>query len=139
MFVVIAGAGKVGSSLATWILDAGYEVAVIDIDNGKLKTLSNRLGDVVILGDTISPDDLEKCCISRADIFIAATDVEDVNLISWQVVKFRYEVTKTAAVVFNSESAELFDLLGVDLVLKVPDMIVQWLQERLSESFAVDL
>ena len=41
--------------------------------------------------------------------------------------------------VFNSESEELFDLLGVDIVLKVPDMIVQGLQERLSESFAVDL
>ncbi len=139
MFVVIAGAGKVGSSLATWILDAGYEVAVIDIDDNKLKTLSSRLGDVVVLGDTISPNDLEKCGISRADIFIAATDVEDVNLISCQVVKSRYEVTTTAAVVFNSESEELFDLLGVDITLKVPDMIVQGLQERLSESFAVDL
>ena len=139
MFVVIAGAGKVGSNLATWILDAGYEVAVIDIDSTKVKTFGSRLGDVVLLGDTISPNDLERCGISRADIFIAATDVEDVNLISSQVVKHRYEVPKTAAVVFNSESAELFELLGVDVVLKVTDMIVQGLQEQLSESFSVDL
>jgi trk system potassium uptake protein TrkA len=139
MYVVVAGAGRIGSSLATWILDSGYEVTVIDPDNNRVDSLNDRLGNVVILGDPVSTHDLEKAGISRADLFIATTEIDDVNLVSCQVAKHRYDVPKTAAIVFASDSGEIFDLLGVDVTLRVSDIIVEGLQEQLAESFAIDL
>ena len=44
MYVVILGAGRVGSSLASWFLESGSEVAVIDSDKMKSQFLVEALG-----------------------------------------------------------------------------------------------
>ena len=87
VFVLIVGAGRVGSSVARSALAAGHEVSVLDEDplsherlDAGMETSWEDAGGLFTVGHAIEADALEEAGIERADIFIASTDGDNTNL-----------------------------------------------------------
>ncbi len=85
MYLVIAGGGEVGSDLAK-SLHTEHDVVVIDHSPDAAERLANY--DVrVVIGNATDPEILREAGVERADAFIAATSIDEVNLISSLLAK----------------------------------------------------
>lgn len=80
MYIVIIGAGEVGSSIAASLADT-HEVAVIDIDGSHVEGLMYEADILGIEGDGTELETLEEANIRNADILIASTDGDATNLV----------------------------------------------------------
>ena len=139
MFVVILGAGRIGTRMAAWISGAGSEVTVIDRDKQRLKSLDIVLGQVGLLGDGSKIAVLDEAGASRADLFIATTGSDDVNLVACQIAKHRFSVGKTVSIVYNSENESLFNILGIDSGVSITDMVVERIELELADMFVEEV
>jgi trk system potassium uptake protein TrkA len=99
VFVLIVGAGRVGSQVARSALAAGHEVSVLDEDplsherlDAGMETSWEDAGGLFTVGHAIEADALEEAGIERADIFIASTDGDNTNLMIAQIAKRGYGV-----------------------------------------------
>ena len=81
MYVVIVGAGEVGSSIAESLADT-HDVAVIDIDDGRVESLMYDTDVLGIQGDGTNLETLVEADVGKADIIIASTDDDQTNLVT---------------------------------------------------------
>ena len=101
MFVLIVGAGRVGSSVATTALDAGHTVSVLDEDPLSHERLDVELGRSweeaggrFTIGTALEQDALEQAGIAAADVFIVCTNGDNTNLVVAQIAQKRYNVQR---------------------------------------------
>ena len=118
MYVVIAGAGKVGEYLASLLLKSGNEVAVIERD----LTVADRLSVIfqgrymVIHGDGCDSKYQEDAGIRKADVFVAATGQDDNNLVACEIAQRVFYVPRCVARVNNPRNMRIFQELGIETV-----------------------
>ena len=139
MHIIIVGAGRVGSSLAGWLVSAGHEIAVVDWDRSRCASLDEALGSVSVVGDGTDAGVLSKAGINRADVLIATTRKDDVNLVACQLAKPHFNVSRTVSMVSVRVHAELFSILGIDLAIDVTEIVLGRIQESLSHPGIVHL
>jgi len=113
MFVVIAGGGKAGRSLARLLLERDYEVILIEQDRRRYQRLEREFEHLVMMGDATEIFNLERAGIERADVVAAVTGDDEDNIIICQVAKHKFNVGQTIARVNNPENQEAFNVLGV--------------------------
>ena len=82
MKIVVAGAGKVGSSLVSQLVNEGHEITVVDRDTDVLEETMQMYDVIGVQGNAASMEALEEAGIRTADLLIAATDRDEVNLLS---------------------------------------------------------
>lgn len=80
MKIVIVGCGKVGSSIATQLNAEGHEISVVDISTKAVSRLSESLDVMGIAGNGATYDVLSEAGAQTADLVIAATARDEVNL-----------------------------------------------------------
>lgn len=85
MKVVIIGAGEVGFHLAKGLSEENFDITCIDISAARCKRASENLDVIVVQGDGASPQVLKEALVQDADIAIAVTRVDEVNLIASQI------------------------------------------------------
>lgn len=85
MYIVIAGGGEVGLELAR-TLEKAHEVVVIDRNPGA-KARFSPLDVRLIIGSATDPDVLREAKVDLADLFIASTDSDEVNLLASLLAK----------------------------------------------------
>ena len=81
MYVVIVGAGEVGSAIAA-SLSKTHDVAVIDIDGDRVEQLMYDSDILGIEGDGADLDTLREANVEQADILIASTDDDETNIVT---------------------------------------------------------
>lgn len=113
MFVVIAGGGKAGRSLAKLLLERDYEVMLIEQDRRCYHRLERDFEHLVMMGDATEIFNLERAGIERADVVAAVTGDDEDNIIICQVAKHKFGVGQTIARVNNPENQEAFNVLGI--------------------------
>lgn len=126
MRVVIVGAGKVGYSLAQYLTQEDHEVIVVEEDEDRRAIVQNTLDVMTISGNGASPRVLLDPDIRKADLLIAVTDMDEVNMIACMVAK-QSGIKRTIARVRNQEYAErdkikFNESLGIDLTIN-PEMV----------------
>ncbi len=132
MYIVIVGAGRIGVPIARWLISADHEVALVERSAAKCAAIEDELGNVAVVGDGAEAGVLAKAGTSRADVLIAATGLDDVNLVTCQLARHRFGVSRTITLVNNPEYRRLFELLGIGMVINVTELIVGNLREELS-------
>ena len=133
MFVLIVGAGRVGSSVARSALAAGHEVSVLDedplsherLDSG-METSWEDAGGLFTVGHAIEADALEEAGIGRADIFIASTDGDNTNLTIAQIAKRGYGVDRVVARIMDPARAAWYAEQGLETICPTKIAIEQF-------------
>jgi trk system potassium uptake protein TrkA len=92
MRVIVAGAGQVGANIARYLAKVGNDVTIID----QSAELAQRIGDALdiqaIVGHAALPSTLEQAGAADADLLIAVTHVDEVNMIACQVAHSLFNV-----------------------------------------------
>jgi trk system potassium uptake protein TrkA len=123
MFVLIVGAGRVGSALAKRVLAAGHEVSVLDedplsherLDEGQSSTWEDA-GGLYTVGTALEVDALLAAGVERADVFIASTDGDNTNLTISQIAQRRFGVPKVIARVMDPARATWYGEQGLHTI-----------------------
>ncbi|MCA9772486.1 MAG: Trk system potassium transporter TrkA [Myxococcales bacterium] len=114
MHIIIIGAGEVGSSLAQRLSQEAKDVVVIDESGDRLRSIQ-ELSDVqTIQGSGSSPAILRKAGIEDADMLIAVTDSDEVNLVACLLAQASYSSTIKIARIRNPEYYEASGILGTE-------------------------
>lgn len=97
MKIIVCGAGSVGRSIVAYLSRGSNDIIVIDTDSHKLDEISKEWDIQPINGSASHPDVLEKAGARSADMIIAATDRDEVNLVTCQVAHSLFNVPKKIA------------------------------------------
>ncbi len=82
MYIIIVGAGEVGGYLARILTEEQHDVAIVESDEEICRGLDSQLDALVVHGSGVSHHALERAGIRKADLVIAVTEVDEVNLIA---------------------------------------------------------
>jgi len=130
MNIVIIGAGQVGSSLADSLATEDNDVVIIDNDPERLRYLREKLDIDTFQGNASHPDVLENANVMNADLMIAVTASDEVNMIACQVAYQLFRTpTKIARVraVSYLDHQELFskDAIPIDVLISPERLITE--------------
>lgn len=81
MEVILAGCGKVGTALASKLFDEGHNITVIDTNPSRIQRITEDLDVMGIVGNGSSIGILKEANIESADVFIAVTGSDELNLL----------------------------------------------------------
>jgi trk system potassium uptake protein TrkA len=123
MFLLIVGAGRVGSSLARKALAAGHEVSVLDLDPLSHERLDidqadswEDAGGLFTVGTALEIDALLEAGIERADVFIASTSGDNTNVVIAQIAQRRFNVSKVVVRVADPARAAWYAEQGLNTI-----------------------
>src|SRR3984957_4943206 len=114
MYVIIAGAGKVGWNLARELTAKDREVTLIESDHRHYCVVEEELEHAVQYGDATELWVLERAGIQRADLVIAVTGDDEDNILICQVAKEKYGVERIVARVNNPRNLLHVKLLALE-------------------------
>ena len=123
MFVMIVGAGRVGSAVAKSALASGNEVSVLDedplsherLDAGQTESWEDSGGQFTV-GTALEVDALVQAGIENADVFIASTDGDNTNLIIAQIAQRRFGVERVIVRVMDPARANWYGEQGLHTI-----------------------
>ncbi|HOP46884.1 MAG TPA: Trk system potassium transporter TrkA [Desulfobacteraceae bacterium] len=130
MKIIIVGAGEVGFNIAQRLSEETQDVVLIDKDPQKIKTVTENLDVQALLGSGTSPKLLRDAGIEGADMLVAATDIDEVNLISCLLAHGLNKYIIRVARVKNNEflvERQLFDqeASGIDHIINPQSVMVE--------------
>jgi len=135
--IVILGAGQVGRSLARNLANEDNDITIIDTDKNALRELREKLDVHTRYGHASHPDVLEQANVNDADMLIAVTNSDEVNMISCQIAYSLFRTpTKIARVRAAGylEHQELFtpELIPVDVLISPEELITRHIQRLIA-------
>ncbi len=139
MYVIIAGAGKVGWNLARELIAKDREVTLIESDHRRYRIVEEELEHAAQYGDATELWVLERAGIQRADLVIAVTGDDEDNILICQVAKEKYGVERIVARVNNPRNLPHFKLLGVQPAVSATDLILRLIEHEVPEYGLVQL
>ena len=89
---IVCGGGVVGSSIAEKLSKEGLDVTVIDQSSELIKKINDKLDVKAIVGHGSNPNILKKAGASDCEIFIAVTQIDEVNMIACQIARSIFEI-----------------------------------------------
>ena len=119
MNIIIAGDGKVGSTMTRQLTSEGYDVTVIDLDASVLESSVERYDVISVHGNCASMEVLLQAGVKDADLLIAATSQDEVNLLCCTTAHALNPKLHTIARIRNPEYSEqiykMRDVFGLSM------------------------
>ena len=112
MKVLILGAGRVGSSLATTLSKENHEVNIVDINKDKLTKLQEEYDLATVIGHASYPKTLQKAGADSDTILLAVTSSDECNLAACQIAKIKFNVQKTICRLSGPSYLDSLDAFG---------------------------
>jgi trk system potassium uptake protein TrkA len=142
--IIIVGAGEVGFHIAQKLSEENHDVVLIDKDAHQIKRINEHLDVQAYLGSGTSPRILKNAGIKEADLLIAATDSDEVNLISCLFARNLNPYAVKLARVRNLEYLEdqellSHDILGIDHVINPESVMVETIRSIMEVPGASDV
>ncbi len=145
MKVIICGAGQVGSGIAERLSAEGNDVSIVDASQELVQRANDMLEVRAIHGNAAHPDTLEQAGAGEADMLIAVTFYDEVNMVACQVAHTLFDIpTKIARVRAQSylkpEWAKLFsrESMAIDHIISPEIEVGNMFMRRLELPGAFD-
>lgn len=97
MKIIVGGAGHVGHSIVDYLSQSNNDIIVVDMSKDKLELISKEFDVQTLQGSISHPGTMEKAGARDADILIAVTDNDEVNLVACQVAYTLFQLPKKIA------------------------------------------
>lgn len=132
MKIVILGAGQVGSTVASALVHEDNDITIVDKNERRLKELQDQMDIRCVLGYASHPKVMERAGIEDADLMIALTSSDEVNMVACQIAYTLYNVpTRVARVraAAYTDQAELFhrEHSPVDVLISPELLLTQYI------------
>ncbi len=146
MKVIICGAGQVGFNIARYLASENNDITVIDTRADLIRQISDSLDVQALIGYASHPNVLEMAGAEDADMLIAVTHVDEVNMVACQVAHSLFDVpTKIARVRHQSYLqpiwANLFsrDNMPIDVIISPEIEVARAVTRRLRVPGAIEV
>ena len=113
MNILILGCGRVGSTLARMMYRDGHNVTIIDLQSEAFRRLGTKFKGNRIVGNGIDEDVLRRAGIEQADVFVAATQGDNRNIMTAQIARHLFNVPKVIARIYDPIRADRYRQLGI--------------------------
>lgn len=110
MQVIVCGAGQVGGFAAEILAQQGHSITVIDTDKARLRTLGDTLDVSIFEGNSVNAEILREAGAAKADLLLAATTSDEVNLIASSIAK----LLGTKRTIARVHSSVFYESIGLD-------------------------
>lgn len=120
MNILIVGAGKVGSTLADYLSRENHNVTIIDNDDEAIHRASDTLDVMCIKGPGAAPSVLREGGAGEADLVLATTNMDEVNMLCALTSKrlgAKYTIARIRDVAYTEDLASLQKDLSIDSVI----------------------
>ena len=140
MNITIAGAGAVGTFVAGDLHNAGHHVLVIERDAEFVARMSPSSPFEWLAGDACEVSTLDQASLAAADVLVAATGEDQVNLVVSLLAKQEFGVPRVVTRVNDPHNKWLFDeSWGVDVSVSTPHLLTALIEEAVSVGSLVRL
>ncbi len=120
MKILIVGCGKVGRNIASELIEEGHDIVLIDKNSKVVEDVSNALDVLGVIGDGASYNTLIDAGIKDADVLLAVTNSDELNLLCCLFAKKAGNVKTIARVrnpIYNDEIGYIADELGLAMII----------------------
>ena len=143
MRVVVIGAGEVGYDVARILSQEQHDVVIIDLDANAIDEVSSRLDVMAIHGNGTSISVLEQAGLRKADMLVAVTAIDEVNIIA-SMIADRVGVPTTVARVRSNELVQSSSVIntdefGIDLVIHPEESAAAEIARLVKRASATDV
>ncbi|MDJ0936096.1 MAG: Trk system potassium transporter TrkA [Kiloniellales bacterium] len=146
MKVIICGAGQVGFNIARYLSSEGADITLIDQSEALVTKIADSLDVQGMVGFASHPDILERAGAPDADMVIAVTYADEVNMVACQICHSLFDVTTKIARVrhqsyLNPLWSDLFsrDHLPIDVIISPEIEVARAVSRRLEVPGAFDV
>jgi len=126
MYIVIAGGGAVGQSLARALIAHKHDVVVVEQDRSVCEGIAARTGALVRLGNVTDIDVLEEAGLNKADVAAAVTP-HDADNLAFAVLARYFGVPRIITRMRNEKYEAAYQTAGVTKIINVVDLFVNQL------------
>ena len=145
MNIIICGAGRVGYTISKILTQQNHSVTVIDQSSEDIQKINENLDIKAIVGKATSPNILEKADTHDADMIIAVTRNDEINMLICQIASTLFNVPKKIARIrsqeyLNPKFSSLFskENLPIDFIISPELEIAKSIQRKLEAPGALD-
>ena len=120
MKIVIIGAGKVGELLCSDLSLEGNDIILVEQDAKILEKILANNDIMGFVGNGVSYDTQMEAEVPKADVFIAVTEKDEINIIASVIAKklgAKYTIARVRSTDYSSQLEFMTDSLGIDLVI----------------------
>jgi len=133
MKIIILGAGQVGSSVAENLVNEANDITIIDTNAERLVELQNRLDLRTVTGNCAHPEVLARAGGEDADLILAVTDSDEVNMAACQIAYTLFHTpTKIARIraVDYLNHPEIFaqDSIPIDVIISPEQILTDYIR-----------
>jgi trk system potassium uptake protein TrkA len=146
MKVIVCGAGQVGSQIARHLSGEGNAVTIVDNNAQLVRNVTDALDVAGVVGFASHPDVLSSAGARETDMLIAATSMDEVNMVACQVAHSVFDVpTKIARIRTDSyleaEYSDLFQRnhMPIDVIISPEAEVAKLTMRRLGSTAAFDI
>jgi len=145
MNIIICGAGRVGFTIAKILSEQGHSITIIDQSSDDIQKIDDTLDVKAIVGKATYPSILEKANASDADMIIAVTRNDEINMLICQIAFSIFNVQKKIARIrsqdyLNPKFTKVYskENLPIDVIISPEIEIAKSLQRKLEAPGALD-
>ena len=145
MNIIICGAGRVGFTISKLLSEQNHSITIIDQSSEDIQKINESLDVKAIVGKATSPSILEKANTNDADMIIAVTKNDEINMLICQIAYSIFKVPKKIARIRSQEYLDpkfsgLFNKenLPIDYIISPEIEIAKSIQRKLEAPGALD-
>ena len=145
MNIIICGAGRVGYTISKLLIEQNHSITIIDQSSEDIQNINDTLDVKGIVGKATSPSILEKANTKDADMIIAVTKNDEINMLICQIAFSLFKVPKKIARIrsqeyLQSNFSSLFskENLPIDFIISPELEIAKSIQRKLEAPGALD-
>ena len=142
MRILIVGDGKVGHTLATELLREGHDITIIDQNEEVIKKTTDNLDVMCVLGNGANAATLMEAEVGRADILIAATATDEINMLCCLIGKHlgaKFSIARIRDPEYNESLQLLQHEMGIDMTINPERATAQEISRMLRYPFASNI
>ncbi len=145
MKIIILGAGQVGGTLAEHLANEQNDITVVDTDGDKLRTLQDRLDIGTVTGGASHPNTLFKAGAEDADMLIAVTNSDEINMMACQVAHTLFntptKISRVRSPNYLAHQEQLFNRehVPVDVIIGPEQLVTKNIQQLIANPGALQV
>jgi len=137
MYIIIVGAGDIGTPLIDIATRSGNEVVVIERSTQKADEIASEYDCLVLNADATTKETLDDAGADRADAIISTTDQDATNVMVCLLAK-EFDIPAITSVVHSAEHMNLFRQIGVNTIENPQQLIAGYLYRAVARPAIVD-